>query len=263
MNPASGPENPPAVLYKYRSVSDTSWQYTQALLERQELFMATRTMFNDPFECRSQLSYKCTKKELSIYADRVLRKTPLPASQRRVRVAEIVRTRHDALPRDFAAVVRQINDAMDQQVGLLCLSAKPDHLLMWSHYADSHAGICVGFDSEASDSPFRNARAVVYRSDFPVCRIFSEEPALIQEKATYTKADVWSYEEEWRFVNFRDGSCVKRFDPRFLKSVILGARIGKVHAAKVTDLTRSHYPHAELLKAVMKPNSYRLQLTAA
>jgi len=225
--------------------------------------MATRTMFNDPFECRPRLSHECTRTELATYADRVLRKTPLTASQRRARVAEIVRTRRDMLPRDFLGVVQQLNDQMDRNVGLFCLSAKPDHLLMWSHYSDSHSGICVGFDCESKDSPFRNARRVVYRSSYPVCRVFAEAPELIQEKGTFTKADDWSYEEEWRLVNFRDGACTKRFDPRFLKSVILGARISPDRAAEVVGLTRANFPHAVLLRAVLRKSAYGLDLVPA
>lgn len=250
----------PPVLYKYRSVSPASWIYTEALLAKQELFMATRPMFNDPFECRPVLSHECTKEELAAVADRVLRKTNLNSKQRRERVADIVRTRKEQLPLDFAKITRELNDAMDRQVGIFCLSAKPDHLLMWSHYADSHSGICVGLDSESADSPFRNARPVTYSAEYPVCRVLAEDRNLVQQKATYTKADVWAYEEEWRLINFRDGACVKRFEPRFLREVVLGARTLPEVTEKVVNLTREHYPHATVLQARLRKGSYGLDL---
>lgn len=34
-------------------------------------------------------------------------------------------------------------DRMNDLIGLLCLTEKPDNLLMWAHYADSHAGFVV------------------------------------------------------------------------------------------------------------------------
>ncbi len=35
-----------------------------------------------------------------------------------------------------------------QNWGVYCLCEKPDNLLMWSHYADAHRGICLQFDTK-------------------------------------------------------------------------------------------------------------------
>jgi hypothetical protein len=37
-----------------------------------------------------------------------------------------------------------------RSVGLVCLSEKPDSLLMWAHYADCHRGFVIGFDTSQS-----------------------------------------------------------------------------------------------------------------
>lgn len=253
---------PPPVLFKYRSTAPDSLPYTRAMLEKQELFMATRVMFNDPFECRPEYSYSCTKEQLRVFANRVLQKAPLTSAQRRARVAEIVRTRRDKLPVDFAGVVTQLNKEMDVKVGIYCLSARRDHLLMWSHYGSSHTGVCVGFDAESSDSPFRNARPVQYSRDYPVCRVFADDREEVQARATYTKADVWSYEEEWRLINYRDGASVKRFEPRLLVSITLGARIDKSLAEDVAAIARDKYPHAKLDRAVLTRSKYGLEFVA-
>jgi hypothetical protein len=46
-----------------------------------------------------------------------------------------------------------LNEALDgvrtdiaKSIGMLCLSRDWKHPLMWGHYADSHAGICLGFE---------------------------------------------------------------------------------------------------------------------
>ena len=36
----------------------------------------------------------------------------------------------------------------DELLGVFCLSQNSDSFLMWSHYADSHKGFIIGFDSE-------------------------------------------------------------------------------------------------------------------
>ena len=38
-------------------------------------------------------------------------------------------------------------ERLSQQVGILCLTEVPDSLLMWAHYADSHKGFLVGFNT--------------------------------------------------------------------------------------------------------------------
>ena len=37
--------------------------------------------------------------------------------------------------------------------GIYCLSAVPDHILMWAHYADGHRGFCLQFLNNIND-PF-------------------------------------------------------------------------------------------------------------
>ena len=32
-------------------------------------------------------------------------------------------------------------------LGVLCLSACDNSILMWSHYADEHKGFCIGFNN--------------------------------------------------------------------------------------------------------------------
>ena len=36
----------------------------------------------------------------------------------------------------------------DLHYGVICFSAIWNHILMWSHYANSHQGFCIGFYEE-------------------------------------------------------------------------------------------------------------------
>ena len=37
---------------------------------------------------------------------------------------------------------------------VFCLSELDDSVLMWSHYADQHQGVVLGFDTEAMEQGF-------------------------------------------------------------------------------------------------------------
>ena len=43
-------------------------------------------------------------------------------------------------------LMRGLKDYLNQKYGLLCFSKGWQNPLLWSHYADSHKGLCLGFD---------------------------------------------------------------------------------------------------------------------
>jgi len=49
-----------------------------------------------------------------------------------------------------------IPEALDSAVGVLSLTERPDHPLMWSHYANNHSGLVLAFDE--TNEFFRSPR---------------------------------------------------------------------------------------------------------
>jgi hypothetical protein len=81
---------------------------------------------------------------------------------------------------------------MASRFGVLCLSEKKDDLLQWSHYADRHKGICLGFDL-GNGGKFAPVKYVADRFRFPTK--LDED---FMWKLLSTKSLHWSYEKEWR-----------------------------------------------------------------
>ena len=50
------------------------------------------------------------------------------------------------LKRPLRRVLKDFKATHDSQVGLLCFSRHWRNPVLWSHYADRHRGICLGFD---------------------------------------------------------------------------------------------------------------------
>jgi hypothetical protein len=50
---------------------------------------------------------------------------------------------------------------------ILCLSDMPDSILMWSYYAQNHAGVALRFTDETPDNPLTMARPVRYVDQMP------------------------------------------------------------------------------------------------
>ena len=93
-----------------------------------------------------------------------------------------------------------------------CFSSKNDSTLMWSHYADSNMGICIGYDFNQlpEKSLLRNMLFPVAYSKEPVylADLLNDEKRKIYEYsldaavlcAALNKANIWSYENEWRMI---------------------------------------------------------------
>ena len=84
-----------------------------------------------------------------------------------------------ALARSLAVLSRSVQDVIAQR-RIYCLTPIPNNILMWSHYADNHKGICLEFDT--SIRLFGTAREVDYRETYPLlsAQIQSQrEPSLM------------------------------------------------------------------------------------
>ncbi|MEL4015976.1 DUF2971 domain-containing protein [Dryocola clanedunensis] len=95
-----------------------------------------------------------------------------------------------------------IKSEICKSIRILCLTEKPDNLLMWTHYADSHKGFVIEFDTQSSffnqrrsdKDEFGYLRKVKYVEKIP------ELAPLTSKSIEYwtTKSVEWKYEHEWR-----------------------------------------------------------------
>lgn len=117
----------------------------------------------------------------------------------------------------YEGVVSKIEKIKDK-ARISCFSARNDSILMWSHYADSHTGVCLEFEEDR-----KFFKKVLYSDDkhyfelYDISSIclahhFTKTPMTFQEeqyadkmlKPFYTKSTDWSYEKEIRCVLSND-----------------------------------------------------------
>jgi hypothetical protein len=224
--------------------------------------MPSPVTFNDPFDCRPRFSSHATKAQHRAYMLRNLRnKMPdIGAQQLRREVKELLKSRDQVLPRIVEDASRDLNKKLDQEIGIFCLSARPDHILMWSHYADAHTGLCLRFDA-GPDSPLRNARPVRYASEYAVCDFVTSSHEESIDAMIYTKAKEWAYEEEWRIHTISPvGPGVQKISPQILTGVILGARISDADRKAVLSWVRTRQIPCEIMQAHLAEHEYRIEI---
>src|SRR4029077_17510760 len=104
-------------------------------------------------------------------------------------------------------------------------------LLMWSHYANSHRGLCLEFATSIYEVFFGRTQPVVYSGERSI--FDPREPEAKQvENVVLTKSEHWTYELEWRIVE-QDGDGPYEFPAETLAGVIFGCRTSDKDKTKV------------------------------
>jgi hypothetical protein len=137
---------------------------------------------------------------------------------------------------DFQA----LKDEMNRTVGVLCFSRAWNNPVLWSHYADKHRGLALGFDIPddwAVGVSYTGARLKAELEHSPI----SEKNGSFGHKLLTTKFSHWRYEKEVRtIVRLEDSHCegILYFLPYCnalrLREVIIGPRSG-LTAAQVAE----------------------------
>ena len=148
--------------------------------------------FNDPFEMLPELhipnDFVCGDINLSFDILSPRRQT---ADQKLI----------DIPPESFDDInSRRIRAALNQSIGVLCLSKNPSSLLMWSHYAEQYAGAVVEFNEEHEF--FQGQIDVEYADYRPKQHINSYvgDGQVIPISELCVKPKDWEYESEVRIV---------------------------------------------------------------
>jgi DUF2971 family protein len=245
----------PQHLYKYRSLDTAKQiQWLERTLIHSELYFPTADQFNDPFDC-CPVSPPISPKDVRNW----IRRRPNISGYARRRSMHTVPT----TPEGVARMQDRVISGITKEVGIYSLSAKCDHVLMWSHYASSHTGICLRFRVDPEFQFFATAKKVHYQDKRPTINVFIEDSNTRVKKSILTKADFWSYEEEWRIFNYTQGPGVRKFPGNLLDGVILGARISPANEEIVLKMIADRQPKTEIMRAAVHPDLFRLDISPA
>lgn len=211
------------VLYKFKRIN----KYLFESLVNSEFYFAPPELLNDPFDCQVDIA-----KALDVAASR---------SEGGAR-AHLEGLRAHA--RAFRGLQKEL-----ERVGVCSFSSRPDNTLMWSHYADSHSGVCLKY--VIPESYFRDNAAdilgvgpVVYGSR-PLVDWFVAQGRAHRGFGQAFRQDLvvtvwtikdrpWKYEREWRIVRGRVGPHA--VDKGFLRQIRFGLKATEADVKLVRTL---------------------------
>jgi Protein of unknown function (DUF2971) len=174
-------------------------------------------------------------------------------------------------------ISRQIYQTSNENLGMLCLTEKPDSLLMWAHYADYHRGAVIEFDETheffnrrvSSEDDFRHFRKVMYTENRP--NLFLNEFSAVD--FFYFKSKEWDYEEEWRLIiPLKDCSdrstngaglptCLFAVPPSCITAVAVGVRMPESQKFELTKELRRNkeFRHVRVEQVDLDPQVFALR----
>ena len=142
----------PQVLYRYRHLQGQHREWTKQIMIDSKLYFSSPLSFNDPFDCKILFQSSLSLKELKKRFDTLLKKKASNLNWKQ-RKAFIIKRVSESDPQEFIEYMTKSLQHEVNKVGILSLSGVNDNILLWSHYAFGHTGLCIGFTA-TNISPF-------------------------------------------------------------------------------------------------------------
>ena len=170
---------------------------------------------------------------------------------------DVLKTGHEQAFNDYKA-------EMALRFGVLCFTAEWNGILQWSHYADRHRGICLGFDVSSFETKFGPVEYKSRKLAFP-----NTLDQAFAWRILRTKYRGWHYEQEWRaFITLeesernvpaeRDLYFAKFGGELTLREVILGVE-NKNTTREVHDALHGYPDPVQVSQIRLSPSEFRLQ----
>ena len=201
------------------------------------LFFAAPPTLNDPHDCQINIAAAIT---------RALQNT---SGKRQALLREILRL----------DIIAQIQHDMPN-MGVCCFSLKPNNSLMWSHYADSHKGVCLYYEIPTdflAPNQILGWAPVIYRNN-PLTRWLVNEidedleaavaSLEIMKRVLTMKSKAWSYEKEGRLL--RRSSGLLEIPRQFLKQVIFGLNTPDADKRLLIKIVSTCYENVQFFKMI-------------
>ncbi|WP_399632669.1 DUF2971 domain-containing protein [Sporosarcina sp. SG10008] len=134
--------------------------------------------------------------------------------------------------------IKSLNDIYQSTIYTACFSETNDNILMWSHYAQYHKGICIEYDFSNIDytsrtlltlSPVKYTNELFDMNNYP-----NRTPIDRIQLAALSKFECWKYENEWRLISFLKEEQKFKLDKP--TAVIFGTKTSKEDKAWISDL---------------------------
>jgi len=233
--------------YKYSTLYDG----IELILKDKTFKFTDPKDFNDPFDCNEamlEISISPEEEKQQIRDAAAKHHLPRKAVRKSLKLT------------GNKAVYQDVLKSKKKDFKVSCFSEISDDVLMWSHYADKHRGICVGFDLEHMTKEYV-LYPVNYITEVQKIHGMANTPYVFYYWVTF-KADRWTYEKEIRAVS-KNGKSLIPYPQEAVSEVIFGCNVKQSTIDKsVKALKKLGYRKVKFFRMEIDGKTFLLRKTA-
>ncbi|NHR07993.1 DUF2971 domain-containing protein [Chromobacterium haemolyticum] len=237
-------------------------KWLESILLNHELYLSSHTQFNDPFDVYPSYKTDASANEIKSALRRAY-KNLHQLSGRELKEATATRLIW-ALKNKETFIennIKSIREIM-KDVGIFCFTTDATNILMWSHYAFNHQGICLEFDLTEELHLSNLIFDAIYSDTRPKIDPIAEAKPEIFNLTLLRKAKSWEYEKELRLVVGKLSGSFVKFGENFLKSVIIGAKASESTISYINEINmkrvQKQLPQLQIKNAKLCKTEYKI-----
>lgn len=221
------------------------------------MWLSSPKAFNDPFDMSSHLLFEATIAQKRIRFRDILKEQGKSFREIELELPKLIRN----VTLNFVDRARRAVHEESGKTGVCSFAGDPRSILMWSHYASNHQGVCLVFETARDPKTFLRAFAVDYANEYPVLNWFTEFQGRLFP-SMLRKHKSWSYERESRLIRPEGANQHWAFMPEALRAVILGCSVDVETTEMLKVLVRERailgLPKLEIYQCHQHEREYKL-----
>lgn len=252
----------PKTLYKYR---DWYNDYHKKILTENQIFFPSQNAFNDPFD--AAIPFRYDEKEMT--PENIFKKLyetgreSMPHLSEAELINECYKQQNSGIFENgeyWKNYYEKYVESVKRNFGIFSLTTKCSNLLMWSHYANSHKGFCIGFNTEKLFNLVRGTiGTVVYDDVMPFAPMFDNGLEGIT-KLLNTKSNDWKYEDEYRMIKSLSANKTFIFEENIIDEIILGLNMNEKSKNEIKEIVDTKLSDIKLFEATKDLNEFKLNI---
>jgi len=252
----------PDILYKYRVWEDVNHKNS---IIGNELFYASSDLLNDPFDASLPFQYDFSILSKDSIIEKLIesgRKNWLGLSKEQLITKATMRFEEVEVDfgGDWNELYLDFKKKVNESIGIISLTSKNDNLLMWSHYANSHKGFCIGYDKIEL---FKQTQGVLgkvsYAEEFPILPFLSENVADLID-LIMTKSKHWEYEDEYRIIKSDAPRKKIILRDNSIKEIVFGCKMEKTSKEEIIAIALAKFPTIKFYDCVLDNKQFKLSI---
>lgn len=257
-------------LYKYRSFERID--FIEEIIKSNKIWAASPLDFNDSFDCMPFVNIRNSTRQVKEYISNEIKSHKFLLRKER----RFILKKHVKEIKSKKDMFISIWKKVICNYGIVSFEESFDNLLMWSHYADSHKGICIEFSLKenfvsqlikekivSGNVKYDNNQPEMKHSfdyAFNICRSREELFNLVRD-IIFTKYEGWAYEKEWRWLKEIDNEQRHINLPQgCISKIIMGAKSSREDKLRIKSIIENNKLSIPVVNAVLDERRYAIKV---